>query len=126
MIFIDFFMNNKYFIFIFLLFYLTDSILGFSNAWKNNAVESKKMKLGCWKLLGYLLLIFCCISIDVMIYIGTGIQAIDSLSPIAKIAIVFINLNEFVSIIENAQKLGLKIPEFLLKIVSIMNESESE
>lgn len=126
MLFCDFFMKNLYFIIIFTIFYFTDFILGFSNAWKNNAVESKKMKLGCWKLLGYLLIIACCICVDIMIYIGTGISAVDSLSPISKIAIVFINLNEFISIIENAQKLGLKIPKFILKLVSILNEADSE
>lgn len=126
MLFIDFFMKNLYFIVIYFFFDLADFAFGFSNAWKNNAVQSKKMKMGIVKFFGYLLIILCCICVDVMLYIGTGIQAIDTLSPIAKTVTVFICFSEFVSIIENAQKLGLQVPEFLLKIVSIMRDSDDD
>lgn len=126
MLFIEFFMKNAYFILIYVFFDIVDFAFGFSNAWKNNEVQSRKMKLGILKFFGYLLIIFCCICIDVMIYLGTGVPIIDTLSPIAKICTTFIIVIEFISIIENASLLGLPIPKFLLKLVEVLKQNNEE
>jgi phage-related holin len=122
MLFVDFFMNNIYFISAFIFFFIVDFFLGFGNAYIKKQVSSEKMKKSAWKFVGYILVILSCIMFDVIIYIGSDIELLQKISPFAKIAIIFISINEFISVIENADKMGLYVPKFLKRLIGIMDE----
>lgn len=118
-IYVNFFMNNLYFIIAFIFFFIADFVLGFSNAYKNNEISSKKMKLGGFKFAGYMLIILGCIMFDVMLYTGSELEIFSNISPIAKISIAMICFNEFISNLENADKLGITIPAPLKKLIAL-------
>ena len=126
MIFIDFFMKNLYFIIIFWGFFCADFILGFSNAWKRKEISSSKMKESVPKFIGFNVVILICLLFDTMIYLGTGLEIIDKLSPLTKTLVVGFCVNEFISCVENANLLGIPIPRFLLKLVEALAQTNNE
>ena len=126
MIFVEFFVKNLYFIVIFWAFFCLDFILGFSNAWKRKCISSRKMKESIPKFIGYNSVIILCLLFDTLIYLGTGFELIDTISPLTKIFVVSISFNEFISCIENAHKLGIYIPKFLYKLVEVLKDTNEK
>ena len=126
MIIVEFVMKNIYFLLIYGLLFMCDFILGVRYAYKTNTVSSNRMKDGGWKFIGYYIVMFACILFDVMLYLGTDLPILKEFSPISKIAIVIICLNEFISIIENADKLEMNVPKILLKLIKTIKENNNE
>lgn len=122
-LFVDFFMKNLYFIIIFWIFFFADFVLGFSNAWKRKEISSTKMKESVPKFVGFNTVILICLLFDLMIFLGTGFDIIDRLSPLTKTLTVGFCFNEFISCVENADLLGLPIPKFLLKVVDVLKQT---
>ena len=77
------------------------------------------MKLGGFKFAGYMLIILGCIMFDVMLYTGSELEIFSNISPIAKISIAMICFNEFISNLENADRLGITIPAPLKKLIAL-------
>ena len=86
-----------------LILMVVDIVTGYYNAWKNNEVSSSKMRDGLGKKLAELTGVFL------------GILAKYSIGadPIMYFAIIYVCFMEGLSIIENWEKLGFKMPQKL-------------
>lgn len=83
--------------------------------------SSKKWNVGIYKKIGYILAVGVAITIDYMLlktaeYIGIPLptQTIFGL-----LAIVWFILNELLSILENAERMGANLPQFLKSILTV-------
>jgi len=87
-----------------------DIITGYYNAWKNKEVSSSKMRDGLGKKLAEI------------VYIGAGILVSKAFSIIALeyFISIYVIYMEIISIAENCEKLGIKMPE---KIEEKLNNS---
>jgi toxin secretion/phage lysis holin len=87
-----------------------DIITGYYNAWKNKEVSSSKMRDGLGKKLAEI------------VYIGAGILVSKAFSIIALeyFISIYVIYMEIISIAENCEKLGVKMPE---KIEEKLNNS---
>lgn len=83
-----------------LILMVIDIITGYYNAWKSNTIDSKKMRDGIGKKIAEL----CYIVIGFLFSIAFGIK------PVSIFISVYIIYMELVSIAENCDKLGVKLP----------------
>ena len=80
-----------------------DIITGYFNAWKNNEVQSKKMRDGIGKKIAEL----------TYILIGFLFAEAFNVSPISQFVSIYIIYMELVSVAENCKKLGVKMPKII-------------
>lgn len=80
-----------------------DIITGYYNAWKNNEVQSKKMRDGIGKKIAEL----------TYILIGFLFAEAFNVAPISQFVSVYIIYMELVSVAENCKKLGVKMPKLI-------------
>jgi toxin secretion/phage lysis holin len=104
------------------LLLIIDMITGVSKGIKFKSFSSSKFKNGFLKMLIYILVNLSCLLIDTLVEFSTNISFFEQYTPIATTVCILISLNEFVSIIENAYVLGLKIPKFLYNILELIEE----
>lgn len=108
---------------------ITDYISGMLAA-KKEAVEhpndsaygwnSKKSIIGIYKKIGYILTILAVVSTDYIIFkiiaeIGITYQ---TNTMFGLLVIIWLILNELLSILENAGRMGVNLPSFLIKVLS--------
>lgn len=108
---------------------ITDYISGMLAA-KKEAVEhpndsaygwnSKKSIIGIYKKIGYILTILAAVSTDYIIFkiiaeIGITYQ---TNTMFGLLVIIWLILNELLSILENAGRMGVNLPSFLIKVLS--------
>ena len=86
-----------------------DYASGMAAAWSNNELSSKVGAKGIVKKVGYMALIVVAMGVDYLIY--SGIAAVK---------------NELISILENLDRLGVPIPDFLTKIIKRLKVSVDE
>ena len=80
-----------------------DIVTGYYNAWKNNEVQSKKMRDGIGKIIAEL----------TYILIGFLFAEAFNVSPISQFVSIYIIYMELVSVAENCKKLGVKMPKLI-------------
>ena len=80
-----------------------DIVTGYYNAWKNNEVQSKKMRDGIGKKIAEL----------TYILIGFLFAEAFNVSPISQFVSIYIIYMELVSVAENCKKLGVKMPKLI-------------
>ena len=80
-----------------------DIVTGYYNAWKNNEVQSKKMRDGIGKKIAEL----------TYILIGFLFAEAFNVAPISQFVSVYIIYMELVSVAENCKKLGVKMPKLI-------------
>ncbi|MBQ6498068.1 MAG: phage holin family protein [Bacilli bacterium] len=78
-----------------------DIVTGYYNAWKKNEISSSKMRDGLGKKLAELVYIV----ISMLIASAFGVKAIFYFISI------YVIYMEFVSVVENCEKLGMKMPD---------------
>ena len=82
--------------------------------------SSKKSIIGIYKKIGYVLTILVAISTDYMIYALLGKMGIEY--PIKTIfgfvVTIWLIINELLSILENAGRMGAALPKFLMNILA--------
>lgn len=98
--------------------------------------NSKKGTLGIMKKFGYMFVIAVCIILDYIIKVaGTKLGfAMPVMAMFGMIAAVWYILNELLSIVENAGRMGAPVPAWLQKYISVlkgkidskMDEEETE
>ena len=88
-----------------------DILTGWLYAWRTNSLDSKKMREGLTKKVGEL----------VYIAVGILLKYAIGLEPVAIFIVLYICLMEIVSLAENCDKLGIKMPLFLKEKVNNLN-----
>lgn len=91
-----------------LAFMLIDFISGFLKAWKNNEIDSSKMRKGLIKKVGEVLML----AVGELLVAGTMLPYSTN---ILQFISVYLSLMELISIFENLALLGVPIPGFINK-----------
>ena len=113
-----------------LLLMITDYISGML-ASKKEAVEhpnSKKSIIGIYKKAGYIVTILAAISTDYILYALLGEMGIayQTKTFFGFLVTIWLTLNELLSILENAGRLGVALPQFLMSILVEMKKDVDE
>lgn len=92
---------------------------------KNYGWSSKKSLIGIYKKLGYILMILVAVSTDYIIYAFLGKMGIEfQLKTIFGFLVtIWLIINELLSILENAGRMGAKLPKFLHNILSELEQA---
>ena len=82
--------------------------------------SSKKSIIGIYKKVGYILIVLVAISTDYIIFgiikeLGISYQ---TNTMFGLLVIIWLILNELLSILENAGRMGVNLPSFLIKVLS--------
>ena len=87
-------------------------------------ISSKKCIFGIYKKIGYILTIFVAISVDYLIFrFGTELElSYPEGAYFGSVVIIWLTVNELLSILENAQKMGVELPEFLNRVLSVSRD----
>ena len=91
-----------------LAFMLIDFISGFLKAWKNNEIDSSKMRKGLIKKVGEVLML----AVGELLVAGTMLPYSTN---ILQFISAYLSLMELISIFENLALLGVPIPGFINK-----------
>lgn len=109
-------------IIIFILFFLIDFILGLSKGIFIEGVSSRKLRLSVPKFCAYMCMILTCLLLDMLAIFSFEIDY----SPITLVCTIVFCIFEIKSITENANTLGIKIPNVVVltieKIQNIFNK----
>ena len=89
-----------------------DVLTGWLYAWRTNTLDSKKMREGLTKKFGELVYIM----VGILLKYAVGLEAI------AIFLSFYICLMEVISLAENCDKLGIKMPKFLKDKVNNLND----
>ena len=101
--------TNKWWVFILPLILMTlDVITGYYNAWKNNKVSSSRMRDGLGKKCAEL----C------YIVLGTLFNYAFGISAVMYFLVIYVCYMELISLLENCDKLGVSLPDKLIKKVN--------
>lgn len=95
---------------------------------KNYRWNSKKGLIGIYKKIGSIFTILVAISIDYVIskFIeNIGID-FESNAVVGLLVLVWFILNELLSILENVSRMGVKLPEFLIRIITDIRKDIDE
>lgn len=95
-----------------------DFITGFISAWANGTLQSSKGYRGLFKKIYTMLLIGAVLLIEIAVLKSNGVIT-DGVS--GAFAVI-----EFLSIVENGNKMGIKIPNFLQKLITTMKSKVGE
>lgn len=86
--------------------------------------SSKKGMIGIFKKVGYMFVIFVAMMVDFLIYKMSGYLAMKM--PIdtffSTLVTAWFILNECLSITENAGRMGVKVPGFLSKVITVLKD----
>lgn len=96
-----------------LLLMALDVITGYYNAWKNNEVSSSRMRDGLGKKCAEL----------VYILVGTAFNFAFGISAIMYFLVIYVCYMEIMSLAENCDKLGVKLPS---KLQEKLNNKEDK
>ena len=98
---------------------LADYVSGMAKAWSAGKLCSKTGLRGILKKLGYLVLVGVAGVVDWLIRYGLASVGVEFKAEflIAVIVIVWLVINELISILENVAALGGPVPEFLRKLI---------
>ena len=104
---------------------LVDYGTGMLNAWLKNELNSRVGILGIIKKIAYFALIVVGMAVDYIlnsafVKINAGFTIGDC---IGIIVVVWLIINEIISILENLSAIGIPLPKFLQKIVSHLKET---
>ena len=105
-----------------------DYASGMAAAWSNNELSSKVGAKGIVKKVGYMALIVVAMGVDYLIYSGIAAVNIEVNYNMwcGMLVTVLFLINELISILENLDRLGVPIPDFLTKIIKRLKVSVDE
>lgn len=110
--------NQWYYIIVPVVIMGFDMLTGFLNAWLKKQVMSSKLRSGITKKFGEMVMII--IALFFYYTIGLPIEIVTCIT-------IYIVVMELISIIENLNKLGVKVPNWLKKRLNdVVDESEEE
>lgn len=106
---------------------MLDYISGMVKAWFTRTLSSKTGMRGIVKKLCYMLAVAVAVIVDFVIQLAAERTSIDLTGCYfcATLVMVWLILNECISILENAAAIGVPVPEFLLRLIKrLKNASE--
>jgi toxin secretion/phage lysis holin len=93
-----------------------DILTGFVNSWKSKRISSSKLRSGLANKFGEMLIII----VSLFLQYSLGMP-----EEICKFLTIYIIIMECISILENCEKLGVKVPAWLTdKLKSVAEEGE--
>ena len=103
---------------------LLDYSTGIAKAWVAGNLSSKIGVIGIWKKAGYLVIVAVGMVVDWVIQAGLTELHIDyNLEFLfAMIVIIWLILNELISILENVAAVGAPVPKWLTKIITKLKD----
>ncbi|MEG0693405.1 MAG: phage holin family protein [Oscillospiraceae bacterium] len=100
-----------------------DYISGIIAAATSGELNSKRGMFGILKKLGYCITVGVALITDkLIITVGSEFVEMPVISLFAMLTIVWLTLNELLSILENLGKIGVPLPAFLNKIIKTMKD----
>jgi len=103
-----------------------DYASGMINAWMTRTISSRVGIIGIIKKLCYLLVVSVGIACDIIgnyALCDIGITFLDGKYIFAIVVIIWLIVNELISILENLAEIGIPVPTFLLTVVSRLKNS---
>lgn len=87
--------------------------------------SSKKSIMGIYKKVGYILTILVAIGTDYILYTLLGKMGIEYSKRIifGFLVTIWLTINELLSILENAGRMGVQLPKFLMDILAEMKKT---
>lgn len=108
---------------------IADYISGMAKAWTTAQLSSRVGILGIVKKLSYLLIVCAGMGVDWVIATAATAAGIDLGVTyfVALLVIIWLVINELLSIVENVAAMGVHVPKFLLKLIGhIKNRVEDK
>lgn len=107
---------------------LLDYGTGIAKAWVAGNLSSKVGAIGILKKVGYLAIVMVGMAVDWVIQAGIAELHIDyNLEFLfAMIVIIWLILNELISILENVAAVGVPVPKWLTKIITKLKDHTEE
>ncbi len=100
-----------------------DYISGVIAAANSGKLNSKKGLLGILKKLGYCITVAVALITDqLIITVGSQFVQTSIVSLFGMLTIVWLTLNELLSILENLGKVGVPLPSFLIKAINSLKD----
>ncbi|MBQ6404229.1 MAG: phage holin family protein [Oscillospiraceae bacterium] len=105
-----------------------DYISGMTRAWMQRELSSKTGVLGVVKKLCYMLGVAVAVMVDFVIQIAAEQTSLDLSGCYfcALLVIVWLILNECISILENIDKIGVPVPDFLMSLVKRLKSNTEQ
>lgn len=115
-------------IIVLIIMMVIDYISGMAAAWVHNNLSSKVGAKGIVKKVGYMGLIVVAMGIDYLIYSGIMSVHIDIGYQMwfGLVVAVWLIINELISILENLDRLGVPIPEFIRAVLKRLKNSQEK
>ena len=104
---------------ILILVLVGDYITGLIKAWITKSINSRTGIIGIVKKLCYLIVVSCAMCADWVISNALDYAGVDYKLPFAFafVVIIWLIINELISMLENLSVIGVPMPDFLCKIV---------
>lgn len=105
-----------------------DYISGISAAWITKQLSSRVGIIGIVKKVSYLLIVAVGMALDYLIGVlgaKLGVQ-LDGVYFVGLLVIVWLIINECISILENADEMGLPVPTFIGKLLTRLKRHTEE
>lgn len=105
-----------------------DYASGMAKAWMQRELSSKVGLMGAIKKLCYMLGVAVAVLVDMILQIGAEQMSLnlDGCYFCAILVIVWLILNECISILENIDQIGVPVPDFLLRLVKRLKSSTEQ
>jgi len=105
-----------------------DYISGMTRAWMQRELSSKVGVIGVVKKLCYMLGVAVAVMVDFVIQIATEQTSLDLSGCYfcALLVIVWLILNECISILENIDQIGVPVPDFLMSLVKRLKSNTEQ
>lgn len=105
-----------------------DYISGMTRAWMQRELSSKVGVIGVIKKLCYMLGVAVAVMVDFVIQIAAEQTSLDLSGCYfcALLVIVWLILNECISILENIDKIGVPVPDFLMSLVKRLKSNTEQ
>lgn len=106
-----------------------DWVTGMTGAWISKTVSSRTGVIGIIKKVCYLMAVAVAIVVDWIMQsalVQAGIEPTHGVVLFGMIVTIWLIINELISILENLAKIGIPLPDFLIKIVKKLKATVEE
>lgn len=110
------------------VFMLLDYVTGMASAYRGKELNSRIGIWGIVKKVCYLIIVAVGMGVDYILSLAAGMFGYDlsKFFTIALVVIVWLIINEFISILENLNEIGAPVPSFLNKIIDKLKSKTEE
>ena len=110
---------------ILIAFMIIDYATGLASAWMTKTLSSREGVIGIIKKVCYLVVVLVGMGVDYIVSLAAGLFGYDlsKFFTIALIVVIWLILNEFISILENLNEMSVPLPGFLCKIIDKLKKT---